>query len=128
MGIANGNNGEEREELMRKESGGIVSVNPKPNKGFTSKAIDWIEKLIVNFLYDSSLPHHWLSGNFAPVPETPPSSHLPVSGHLPVSITTPLFISLFVFYLRIICSFGTVEYQLVFKMEFDSVIRCFVFS
>lgn len=67
-------------------SGGdvIVAVNPKPNRGITSKLIDLFEKLVVKLGYDSSQPHHYLSGNFAPVPdETPPTTNLPVSGHLP---------------------------------------------
>ena len=65
---------------------GIVNVEPKPSKGFTSKVIDLLENLVVKFLYDSSLPHHYLSGNFAPVPdETPPTEDLPVTGYLPVS-------------------------------------------
>jgi hypothetical protein len=65
---------------------GIVKVEPKPSNGFTSKAIDLLEKLIVKLFYDSSLPHHWLAGNFAPVQdETPPVKDLPVKGHLPVS-------------------------------------------
>ncbi|XP_030474238.1 carotenoid 9,10(9',10')-cleavage dioxygenase 1 [Syzygium oleosum] len=64
--------------------GGIVEVNPKPKKGVTSKVVDYIEKLIVKLMYDSSRPHHYLSGNFAPVPdETPPVTDLPVLGHLP---------------------------------------------
>uniref|UniRef100_A0A2N9J3Y2 carotenoid 9,10-dioxygenase n=1 Tax=Fagus sylvatica TaxID=28930 RepID=A0A2N9J3Y2_FAGSY len=62
----------------------IVEVNPKPNKGLTSKVIDFVENLIVKFMYDSSLPHHYLSGNFAPVrEETPPITDLLVKGHLP---------------------------------------------
>lgn len=65
--------------------GGIVAVNPKPNKGVASKLVDFIEKLIVKLMYDASLPLHYLSGNFAPVPETPPTTDLPVIGHLPVS-------------------------------------------
>lgn len=66
------------------EKEGIVEVNPKPNKGFTSKAIDWLEKLIVKLMYDSTQPLHYLNGNFAPVPdETPPCKDLPVHGHLP---------------------------------------------
>ncbi|XP_074332838.1 carotenoid 9,10(9',10')-cleavage dioxygenase 1-like isoform X3 [Apium graveolens] len=70
--------------LMERNEGEVVVVNPKPNKGLASKAIDWIESLIVKYMYDSSVPHHWLSGNFAPVlDETPPCSHLPVIGHLP---------------------------------------------
>ncbi|KAH7863344.1 hypothetical protein Vadar_016275 [Vaccinium darrowii] len=64
--------------------GGVEVVKPKPKKGITSKAIDWLEKLIVKVMYDSSSqPHHYLSGNFAPVPETPPCKDLPVKGHLP---------------------------------------------
>ncbi|EXB32777.1 hypothetical protein L484_012507 [Morus notabilis] len=62
----------------------IVTVNPKPNKGLTSKLIDLFEKLVVKLGYDSSQIHHYLSGNFAPVPdETPPTVDLPVSGYLP---------------------------------------------
>lgn len=65
--------------------GGIVKVEPKPSNGFTSKVVDLLEKLVVKFLYDSSLPHHYLTGNFAPVSETPPTKDLPVKGYLPVS-------------------------------------------
>ncbi|KAM3733979.1 hypothetical protein ACB098_11G178400 [Castanea mollissima] len=64
--------------------GGVVAVDPKPNNGLTSKVIDFVEKLIVKLMYDSSLPHHYLSGNFAPVrEETPPTTDLLVKGHLP---------------------------------------------
>ncbi|KAH7533083.1 hypothetical protein FEM48_Zijuj04G0092700 [Ziziphus jujuba var. spinosa] len=67
-----------------RNGGGIVVVNPKPNKGVTSKVVDWVEKLIVKFMYDPSQPLHYLSGNFAPVPnETPPTKDLPVIGYLP---------------------------------------------
>lgn len=82
---------EEREELKYGGGGagdcGIVLVNPKPHKGLASKAIDFLETMIVKFMYnDSSLPLHYLSGNFAPVPfETPPTGNLHVIGHLPVS-------------------------------------------
>ncbi|GMH18223.1 hypothetical protein Nepgr_020064 [Nepenthes gracilis] len=63
---------------------GIVPVNPKPRNGLASKAIDFLEGLIVRFMFDSSEPHYYLSGNFAPVPdETPPCKDLPVKGHLP---------------------------------------------
>jgi len=65
--------------------GGLVKVDPKPTNGFSSKVIDLLEKLLVKFLYDSSLPHHYLTGNFGPVTETPPTKDLPVKGHLPVS-------------------------------------------
>ncbi|PWA55735.1 carotenoid cleavage dioxygenase 1 [Artemisia annua] len=34
-------------------------------------------------MYDSSQPHYWLFGNFAPVDETPPCKDLDVIGHLP---------------------------------------------
>lgn len=74
--------------------GGVVVVKPKPNEGIFSKAIDWLEKLIVKVMYDSSSePHHYLSGNFAPVPETPPCKDLPVKGYLPVS---PIHIYLYI--------------------------------
>lgn len=78
----------EKEEL--KYSGGagdgIVLVNPKPHNGLASKAIDFVESVIVKFMYNSSLPLHYLSGNFAPVPyETPPTTNLHVIGYLPVS-------------------------------------------
>jgi carotenoid cleavage dioxygenase len=64
-----------------------VKVEPKPRKGFTSKAVDLLEKLFVNIFYDSSLSHHWFAGNFAPVEdETPPVKDLPVKGYLPVSL------------------------------------------
>ncbi|KAH9774528.1 Carotenoid 9,10(9',10')-cleavage dioxygenase 1 [Citrus sinensis] len=63
---------------------GIVAVNPKPKNGVTSKVIDFVEKLIVKWMYDSSQPLHYLSGNFAPVPdETPPTKDLHVIGRLP---------------------------------------------
>ncbi|PNX82146.1 carotenoid 9,10(9',10')-cleavage dioxygenase 1-like protein [Trifolium pratense] len=66
--------------------GNIVKVEPKPRKGFTSKVVDLLEMLVVKFFYDSSLSHHWLAGNFAPVQdETPPVKNLPVNGYLPVS-------------------------------------------
>ncbi|KAJ6750878.1 hypothetical protein OIU85_001417 [Salix viminalis] len=62
----------------------IVEVNPKPQKGLTSKLIDYLEKLIVRLMYDTSQSHHYLSGNFAPVlDETAPVKDLPVKGHLP---------------------------------------------
>uniref|UniRef100_A0A803P489 carotenoid 9,10-dioxygenase n=2 Tax=Cannabis sativa TaxID=3483 RepID=A0A803P489_CANSA len=62
---------------------GIVTVNPKPNKGLTSKLIDWFENVIVKLMYDSSQHQHYLSGNFTSVPETPPIKDLPVMGYLP---------------------------------------------
>lgn len=66
---------------------GIVVPNPKPSKGLTSKLVDLVEKLIVKLMYDSSQPHHYLAGNFAPViEETPPTKDLNVIGHLPVSL------------------------------------------
>ncbi|KAH7527853.1 hypothetical protein FEM48_Zijuj05G0010600 [Ziziphus jujuba var. spinosa] len=72
------------EEKKHENGGGIVVLNPKPNKGVTSKVVDWVEKLIVKFMYDPSQPLHYLSGNFAPVPnETPPTKDLPVIGYLP---------------------------------------------
>ena len=74
------------EELEAGAGTGILEVIPKPQKGLSSKLIDWFEKLIVKLMYDSSIPQHYLSGNFAPAPnETPPTKDLPVKGHLPVS-------------------------------------------
>lgn len=65
--------------------GDVVVVNPKPQNGLTSKVIDFVESLIVKFMYDTSQPRHYLSGNFAPVSEeTPPTKSLTVIGHLPV--------------------------------------------
>ncbi|KAJ8441067.1 hypothetical protein Cgig2_020358 [Carnegiea gigantea] len=76
----------QREEEVKLRKQGIVEVNPKPSKGLISTAIDLLEKVVVKVMYDSSQTHHWLSGNFAPVPhETPPSTCLPVHGHLPVT-------------------------------------------
>ncbi|XP_075646592.1 carotenoid 9,10(9',10')-cleavage dioxygenase 1-like [Castanea sativa] len=67
--------------------GGIVKVAPKPNKGLSAKVIDFVEKVMVKFMYQnnhSSLPHHYLSGSFTPVSEeTPPTTNLLVKGHLP---------------------------------------------
>ncbi|GKV27488.1 hypothetical protein SLEP1_g36659 [Rubroshorea leprosula] len=61
---------------------GMVEVNPQPQKGLTSKLIDWVEKLIVKLMYYPQ-PLHYLSGNFAPVDETPPTTDLIVKGYLP---------------------------------------------
>ncbi|GMY22480.1 carotenoid 9,10(9',10')-cleavage dioxygenase 1 isoform X1 [Fagus crenata] len=75
---------EEKQSYIGGAGKKIVEVNPKPNKGLTSKVIDFVENLIVKFMYDSSLTHHYLSGNFAPVrEETPPVTDLLVKGHLP---------------------------------------------
>lgn len=77
---------DEKKNTTGTGAGGLpVKVEPKPNNGFTSKVIDLLEKLVVKCFYDSSLPHHWLAGNFAPVhDETPPTKNLPVRGFLPV--------------------------------------------
>ncbi|KAL0725222.1 hypothetical protein Bca4012_039821 [Brassica carinata] len=63
----------------------IVSVNPKPSKGLSSKLLDLVERVVVKLMHDASLPLHYLSGNFAPVrDETPPVKDLPVvHGFLP---------------------------------------------
>ncbi|KAI9402394.1 hypothetical protein POPTR_001G265600v4 [Populus trichocarpa] len=61
----------------------IVEVNPKPQKGLTSKLVDYLEKLIMKLMHDTSQSHPYLSGNFAPVEETAPVKDLPVEGHLP---------------------------------------------
>lgn len=83
----------------KKENGVILKVEPKPSNGFTSKAVDLLEKIIVKLFYDSSLPHHWLSGNFAPVKdETPPVKDLTVQGHLPVTSIPSFCFSVFLFF------------------------------
>nr|KYP69040.1 Carotenoid 9,10(9',10')-cleavage dioxygenase 1 [Cajanus cajan] len=69
------------EKISRKWE--IVKIEPKPRSCFTSKVIDLLEKRVVKFFYDSSLPHGFLAGNFAPVPETPPTKDLPIKGYLP---------------------------------------------
>ncbi|KAK2996538.1 hypothetical protein RJ639_007699 [Escallonia herrerae] len=75
--------GKKAEEVER-TPGGVGVVNPKPNKGIASKAIDLLEKLIVKLMHDSSKPLHYLYGNFAPVrEETPPCKDLTIIGHLP---------------------------------------------
>ncbi|KAI8548101.1 hypothetical protein RHMOL_Rhmol07G0246100 [Rhododendron molle] len=71
-----------KEDEERRLDGGVVVVNPKPKKGLTSKAVDWLEKLIVKLMYDSSQPHHYLSGNFAPCEWI---FHLPNGGWEPVN-------------------------------------------
>ncbi|KAK2992344.1 hypothetical protein RJ640_015432, partial [Escallonia rubra] len=74
-----------KEEVERTDGGVVVVVvNPKPNRGIASKAIDWLETLIVKYMFDPSKPNQYLSGNFGPVSdETPPCKDLPVIGHLP---------------------------------------------
>ncbi|XP_059311575.1 carotenoid 9,10(9',10')-cleavage dioxygenase 1-like isoform X1 [Lycium ferocissimum] len=76
--------GEKKEEgvAMERSEGGWVVVKPKPTKKFGGKAIDWLEKVIVKLMYKTG-PCHFLSGNFAPVDETPPCKDLPVKGYLP---------------------------------------------
>ncbi|KAK6119246.1 hypothetical protein DH2020_047009 [Rehmannia glutinosa] len=76
--------GQKEEELERTDAG-VVVVKPKPTKGLASKAIDWLEWAFVKMMHDPKQPLHYLSGNFAPVDETPPLTDLPVKGHLPVS-------------------------------------------
>ncbi|KAI8545834.1 hypothetical protein RHMOL_Rhmol07G0068900 [Rhododendron molle] len=78
----------ERKEEEERVEGGVVVVQPKPNKGITLTAIDWLEKVAVKLMYGGSptQPHQYLSGNFAPVPETPPCKDLPVKGYLPVAM------------------------------------------
>nr|QCU55171.1 carotenoid cleavage dioxygenase [Camellia fraterna] len=76
--------GEEEEVEEERMEGGVVVVKPKPNKGLTSTVIDWLEKLIVKLMYDTSQPHHYLAGNFGPVhDETPPCKDLTLQGYLP---------------------------------------------
>ncbi|KAK3030773.1 hypothetical protein RJ639_035438 [Escallonia herrerae] len=72
-----------KEEVERTD-GGVVVVNPRPNRGIASKAIDWLETLIVKYMFDPSKPYQYLSGNFGSVSdETPPCKDLTFIGHLP---------------------------------------------
>ncbi|XP_009589878.1 carotenoid 9,10(9',10')-cleavage dioxygenase 1-like isoform X1 [Nicotiana tomentosiformis] len=75
----------EEEVAMERSEEGWVVVKPKPNNKFGAKAIDWLEKVIVKLMYNtaSSKACHFLSGDFAPVEETPPCKDLPVKGYLP---------------------------------------------
>ncbi|XP_068637586.1 carotenoid 9,10(9',10')-cleavage dioxygenase [Aristolochia californica] len=77
----------EKEEVIingKSKGGDVVSVNAKPSKGLASKFVDLLERVVVWAVYDFSKPHHYLSGNFAPVKEeTPPCKNLPVKGILP---------------------------------------------
>ncbi|KAL0425622.1 UNVERIFIED_CONTAM: Carotenoid 9,10(9',10')-cleavage dioxygenase 1 [Sesamum radiatum] len=73
----------QREDELERTDGGVVVVKPKPKKGLASKAIDWLEWAFVKLMHDPNRPLHYLSGNFAPVDETPPLTDLPVKGHLP---------------------------------------------
>nr|AYK03324.1 carotenoid cleavage dioxygenases 1 [Camellia sinensis] len=76
--------GKKEEVEEERMEGGVVVVKPKPNKGLTSTVIDWLEKLIVKLMYDTSQPHHYLAGNFGPVhDETPPCKDLTIQGYLP---------------------------------------------
>ncbi|KAL6562810.1 Dixin [Orobanche hederae] len=75
--------GQKGDDQVEKTSSGVVVVKPKPTKGLSSKAIDWLEWAIVKMMHDPEVPLHYLSGNFAPVDETPPLADLPVKGHLP---------------------------------------------
>lgn len=84
---------------------GVVVVNPKPRKGLASMLVDALERLIVWAMYDSSKPHHFLSGNFAPlVDKTPPCKDLTVRRQLPVlkssnlSLPLGLFFFLFIYF------------------------------
>lgn len=76
--------GQKGDEFERNDAD-LVMVNPKPKKGLTAKAIDWLEWAFVKMMHDPKQPLHYLAGNFAPVDETPPLTDLPVTGHLPVS-------------------------------------------
>ncbi|XP_011087733.1 carotenoid 9,10(9',10')-cleavage dioxygenase 1-like [Sesamum indicum] len=73
----------QKEAELERADGGVVVVKPKPKKGLASKVIDWLEWTFVKLMHDPKQPNHYLSGNFAPVDETPPLTDLPVKGHLP---------------------------------------------
>lgn len=85
----------QKEEEFERTQGGLVVVKPKPSKGLTSKAIDWLEWAFMKMMHDPKQPLHYLSGNFAPVDETPPLADLPVKGHLPVSGSNFMIVLIF---------------------------------
>lgn len=87
----------QQQQQQQSESNDVVVVpNPKPSKGLASKVVDLVEKLIVKLMYDTSQPHHYLAGNFAPVvDETPPTKDLNVIGHLPVSLLPSSILQLY---------------------------------
>ncbi|KAG9138230.1 hypothetical protein Leryth_001448 [Lithospermum erythrorhizon] len=69
---------------MERTKDGVVVVNPKPIKGFTSKAVDWLERIIVKIMCHNAQPLQYLSASFGPVfEETSPCSDLIIKGHLP---------------------------------------------
>ncbi|KAJ3673009.1 hypothetical protein LUZ60_006383 [Juncus effusus] len=70
-------------ETKKKNENGVVTVEPKPSKGVSSWLVDLVEKTLVWMMHDKSKPLHFLSGNYAPVEETPPCADLPVRGVLP---------------------------------------------
>ncbi|KAE8038242.1 hypothetical protein FH972_010772 [Carpinus fangiana] len=75
---------EEKQKWGSGGEGSVVVVEPKPRNGLSSKVVDFVEKLIVKFMLDTSQPQHYLAGNFAPVTEeTPPATDLLVKGFLP---------------------------------------------
>ncbi|XP_059446239.1 carotenoid 9,10(9',10')-cleavage dioxygenase 1-like [Corylus avellana] len=75
---------EEKQKWGSGGGGSVVVLEPKPRNGLTSKVVDFVEKLIVKFMHDTSQPQHYLAGNFAPVTEeTPPATDLLVKGFLP---------------------------------------------
>ncbi|XP_051123633.1 carotenoid 9,10(9',10')-cleavage dioxygenase-like isoform X2 [Andrographis paniculata] len=71
--------------MEEQKAGGVVAVNPQPANGWAAAAVDWLEWAIVKLMYDAKKqqPLHYLSGNFAPVEETPPLADLPIKGYLP---------------------------------------------
>ncbi|KAF3771701.1 Carotenoid 9-10(9'-10')-cleavage dioxygenase 1 [Nymphaea thermarum] len=78
-----------KQEEKKKESGdGVVVVEPKLKAGFLSCLLDAVEDLVVRIATSKSKQQRqfFLTGNHAPVPETPPVHNLPVRGFLPVSL------------------------------------------
>lgn len=65
-------------------AGPVAKVSPHPNKNMAAFILDFVEKLSTRAFYHTpSKPFHYLSGNYAPVPESDICTDLPVVGNLP---------------------------------------------
>lgn len=80
------------EEERKCPRSGVVSVQPRPTKGFVSALLDLIERAAVFLVHDNSKPNFYLTGNYAPVgKETPPVTNLTVRGSLPECLNGEFF-------------------------------------
>nr|WLW35588.1 9-cis-epoxycarotenoid dioxygenase NCED1 [Nymphaea hybrid cultivar] len=74
-----------QEEEVKESWDRVVVVEPNPKVGVLSWLVDVVEALVVRIANgkNGQQPQFFLTGNHAPVPETPPARHLPVRGFLP---------------------------------------------